>query len=52
MDIRNIQFMFWGMASAIILIAVYALTLLFRERKLQDELKRLRSMVEDQGHKT
>ncbi|MBK9168796.1 MAG: hypothetical protein IPM24_15185 [Bryobacterales bacterium] len=47
MDQRNIEFMFYGLASAWVILGVYALTLLTRERKIDAELKRLRGLVEN-----
>lgn len=47
MDPRNFQFMFYGFAAAWIIIAIYALTIHQRERKIQEELKRLKSMIEE-----
>jgi CcmD family protein len=43
--------MFYGFSAAWVLIVIYALTLLARERKIKDELTRLKSMMEDRGNK-
>jgi len=51
MDPRNFQYMFYGFSAAWVLIVIYALTLLARERKIKDELTRLKSMLEDRGNK-
>ena len=51
MDPRNFQYMFYGFSAAWVLIVIYALTLLARERKIKDELTRLKSMMEDRGRK-
>ena len=45
MDPRNFQYMFYGFAVAWVLIVIYALSLIGRERKLRDEIERLRSMI-------
>ena len=49
MDTRNFTYMFFGFAAAFIVIVVYLLTLVSREKKLRDEMKRLRSMIESTG---
>ena len=51
MDPRNFQFMFYGLAAAWLVVVIYGLTLLARERKINDEIKRLKSMIEDREHK-
>jgi CcmD family protein len=38
--------MFYGFAAAWVIVVIYVLTLISRERKLRDEMSRLRSMVE------
>lgn len=38
--------MFYGFAAAWIIVVIYVLTLVSRERKLRDEMVRLRSMIE------
>ena len=43
--------MFYGFSAAWVLIVIYALTLLARERKIRDEIARLKSMMEDRGRK-
>jgi CcmD family protein len=51
MDPRNFQYMFYGFSAAWVLIVIYALTLLARERKIKEEINRLKSMVEERGRK-
>lgn len=51
MDSRNFQFLFMGLAAAWTVLVIYALTLLMRERRIDAELKRLRSMIEDRERK-
>ena len=43
--------MFYGFSAAWVLIVIYALTLLARERKIKDEISRLKNMMEDKGRK-
>jgi CcmD family protein len=43
--------MFYGFSAAWVLIVIYALTLLARERKIKDEITRLKSMLEEKGRK-
>jgi CcmD family protein len=51
MDPRNFQYMFYGFAAAWVIIAIYAVTIHAREKKIQQELQRLKSMVEDRERK-
>ena len=46
MDTRNFTFMFYGFAVAWLIVVVYVLTLVSREKKLREEMKRLKSMIE------
>jgi CcmD family protein len=43
--------MFYGFSAAWVMIVVYALTMLARERKIKDEITRLRSMMEEKERK-
>ena len=47
MDPRNFQYMFYGFSAAWVIIVLYALTLLRRERTMKDEIARLKNMLED-----
>jgi CcmD family protein len=38
--------MFYGFAAAWTVVVIYVLTLVSRERKLRDEMARLRNMIE------
>ncbi len=38
--------MFYGFAAAWTIVVIYVLTLVSRERKLHDEMTRLRSMIQ------
>ena len=46
MDSRNFTYMFYGFAVAWVAVIVYVLTLVARERRLREEMKRLRHMVD------
>ena len=46
MDARNFQYMFYGFAAAWLVIAVYVISIAARERKLRDELDRVKKMIE------
>jgi CcmD family protein len=46
MDNRNFQYMFFGFLAAWLIIILYVVTLALRERKLRNELDRVRRMVE------
>lgn len=51
MDERNFTFMFYGFAAAWLAVVLYVLTLVARERRLVEEMKRLRHMI-DSGERT
>lgn len=46
MDNRNFLYMFYGYAIAWVVIVMYVLTLVSREKKLREEMRRLRTMIE------
>jgi CcmD family protein len=46
MDNRNFLYMFYGFAVAWTVVVIYVLTLVSRERKLRDEMTRLKNMIE------
>ena len=46
MDSRNFTFMFYGFAVAWVAVVIYVVTLVSRERKLREEMRRLRQMIE------
>lgn len=46
MDNRNFLYMFYGFAAAWTIVVIYILTLVSREKKLRDEMRRLQSMIE------
>ena len=47
MDQRNFTYMFYGFAAAWLIITVYVGFLALRERRLREELDRVRRMVEE-----
>ena len=51
MDPRNYQYMFYGFSAAWVLIVIYALTILARERKIKAEIDRLKSMLAEKERK-
>ncbi len=46
MDNRNFLYMFYGFAAAWTVVVIYVLTLVSRERRLRDEMLRLKNMIE------
>jgi CcmD family protein len=51
MDERNFTYMFYGFAAAWVILALYALTLVRRERRLQSQLDSLKRIVEEKEKK-
>jgi len=51
MDIRNFTFMFYGFLAAWLILVVYVISLVSRERKITEQLKSLRGMLDDRDHK-
>jgi CcmD family protein len=51
MDPRNFTYMFYGFAAAWVIVTVYVVLLAMRERRLRQELDRVRRMVEESGKK-
>ena len=47
MDARNFTYMFYGFAVAWAILLAYVIYLVTREKKLNDELDRVKRMVED-----
>jgi len=52
MDERNFTYMFYGFAAAWVILALYALLLTRRERRLQSQIDSLKRMVEDREKKS
>ena len=47
MDARNFTYMFYGFATAWVILLAYVIFLVTRERKLGDELERVKRMIDD-----
>ena len=47
MDITNLRFLFYGYSAAWIIVILFVLLLVGRGRKIDRELARLKSLVED-----
>ena len=43
--------MFYGFSAAWVMIVIYAITMLVRERKIKDEITRLKSMMQEKERK-
>jgi len=43
--------MFYGFSAAWVMIVIYAITMLVRERKIKAEITRLKSMLEEKERK-
>lgn len=50
-DQRNFMYMFYGFAAAWVIVTAYVAYLALRERRLREELDRVRRMVEESGKK-
>jgi CcmD family protein len=51
MDERNFTYMFYGFAAAWVILALYVLTLVLRERGLRSQMDNLKRMVEPREKK-
>ena len=51
MDTRNFTFMFYGFLAAWLILVVYVLSLVSRERKITEQLKGLRGLLDDRNRK-
>jgi CcmD family protein len=47
MDERNFTYMFYGFTVAWVVIVIYVLTMVLREKKLASELERVKHMIAD-----
>ena len=45
---RNFKFMFYGFTVAWLIVIIYVISIALRERRLRQELDRVKRMVEDQ----
>ena len=53
MDTRNFTYMFFGFAVAWLIPAIYLVTLMLREKRLRNELDRVKRMIADkESHKS
>ena len=52
MDERNFTYMFYGFLAAWLIVVAYVLTLVARERKIQQKLEHLKGMIESRGGKS
>lgn len=51
MDTRNFTYMFYGFAVVWAILFAYLIFLVLRERRLKDELDRVKRMIEDRERK-
>ena len=51
MDQRNFLYMFYGFAAAWAIVAIYVLTLVSRERRLNRQVEDVKRMLEDREKK-
>lgn len=51
MDQRNFTYMFYGFAAAWAIVAIYVLTLVSRERRLNRQVEDVKRMLEDREKK-
>jgi len=51
METRNFTFMFYGFLAAWLILVVYVLSLVSRERKISEQLKSLKGMLDDKDRK-
>jgi CcmD family protein len=51
MDTRNFTYMFYGFATVWIILFAYVMFLVSRDRRLKDELERVKRMMEDRERK-
>jgi CcmD family protein len=47
MDTRNLTFLFYGFLAAWLIVIVYVISIAARERKLRQELDRVKRLVEE-----
>jgi CcmD family protein len=51
MDTRNFTFMFYGFLAAWLILVIYVLSLVSRERKIAEQLKGLKGLLDDKERK-
>ena len=47
MDVRNLTFLFYGFLAAWLIVILYVISIAARERKLRQELDRVKRLVEE-----
>ena len=47
MDVRNVTFLFYGFTAAWLIVLIYVISIATRERKLRQELDRVKRLVEE-----
>lgn len=47
MDVRNLTFLFYGFTAAWLIVLIYVISIATRERKLRQELDRVKRLVEE-----
>jgi CcmD family protein len=52
MDERNFLYMFYGFTAAWLIVAVYLVLLVMREKRIQGEIDRVRALLEDRSGRT
>jgi len=52
MDERNFTYMFYGLAAAWAVLALYVLVLVSREKRIQSQIENLKRMLEDKEKKS
>lgn len=51
MDQRNLEYLFYGFLAAWLIVVVYVMSIVARERRLKSELDRVKRMLEDRPGK-
>lgn len=51
MDARNFTFMFYGFAAAWLVLALYTLTLVARERRIRSQIESLKQLLAEREKK-
>jgi CcmD family protein len=52
LDPREYQYIFYGFTAAWLILVIYVISIMLRERRLRRELDRVRQMVETSAKKT